>query len=471
MTQQHLSRKQRAPFPLIPLITLAWAVGVGALSGWGAQSHATEVCPVQFPATAPAQTAHWKLEIERLGALHNSCLSRADYFAYRGQLLLRQRHPKEALESLERSLLLRPDQPGVQLDFAIALAEVGDRGSSRALVRQVLSRTDVPDDVRRVLQNLAQDLGADNPRGESRAAWHTVGALQTLVGHDKNLNNAPHLSSITLTLPNGNFSLPLDSASQAQSGMSLLHSAQLAATRSWGDGVVALNADWRARQVPGHAAYGYEYYQLGASLKPQKSSPWSYRAGLSHYQAASLPMFSGLLLSISHEGRVPEPSWFGRLSCQYRAGLEAESRGYHQDTLLNGVYGGATGTLVCARGAHQWIAQLQLGIDVANAPARVGGNQRRGEIKSQWLYQQGAALWSGELMAGRTLDESAYSSLLGGAVRQATRAHLKLSYSKPVDFVPGLQVVGTVEKSRTQSTIELFNIRGQAAYVGLRYVF
>ena len=60
------------------------------------------------------------------------CDEQATCQAQRGAQLLAQGRVEEAAIALEKALLLDPNLPGAQLDYAQALAQIGLKGSARA---------------------------------------------------------------------------------------------------------------------------------------------------------------------------------------------------------------------------------------------------------------------------------------------------------------------------------------------------
>ena len=57
--------------------------------------------------------------------------------------MLAQGRVEEAAIALEKALLLDPNLPGAQLDYAQALAQIGLKGSARAILADVLKRPDI----------------------------------------------------------------------------------------------------------------------------------------------------------------------------------------------------------------------------------------------------------------------------------------------------------------------------------------
>lgn len=116
-----------------------------------------------------------------------------------GGLLLRNGQVGDALIWLEKSLLLDPEQPGVAADYAVALAGVGEADASSALAEQVLSRSDVPE----TLEALLDDL--------SRASlWEHGFQFSLGVGASDNILFEPDLERLELTFgDDGRAQIPL----------------------------------------------------------------------------------------------------------------------------------------------------------------------------------------------------------------------------------------------------------------------
>jgi hypothetical protein len=107
---------------------------------------------------------------------------------------------QEAATALEKSLLLAPDQAGVQLDYAQALAQLGQKNSARQLVATVAARPDIKPDLRQWLQTgLKPD---DN-------SWTWSAMVQNSLGHDSNLTSATYTDTLTLYLPGGTVQVSL----------------------------------------------------------------------------------------------------------------------------------------------------------------------------------------------------------------------------------------------------------------------
>ena len=116
-----------------------------------------------------------------------------------GGLLLRSGQIDEAAVWLEKALLLSPDQPGVQADYALALAAQGDRFSSSEIAGELLQMESVPRDLEAILSSLSEV-----------SRWETRFSASAGVGYSSNIDFVPSLNTLDLTFgDDGVASLPL----------------------------------------------------------------------------------------------------------------------------------------------------------------------------------------------------------------------------------------------------------------------
>ena len=280
------------------------------------------------------------------------CLKSPQYYALLGQDLLLANRAQDAIEALERSLLLNAEQPGVQLDFAQALALTGDTLSADSLLHQILARSDVPEALRLTMEGLLEggwgrfdrrkgevggvDLsgyGADSPlalassvqdpalntpitaitpitmeaqvqkAGIPEKTWTTSGSLQSLLGYDSNLNSASYTNTINLTLPNGVVPLLLDAASLPQAGPTQVYAAQGQAQRSFGDQALSVSGTWMQRQTPNTSNLGFRNQEIAVQWRPKNQLGWTERGVLTHFELGGFNFFEGLSYSMWKEWR------------------------------------------------------------------------------------------------------------------------------------------------------------------------
>jgi len=173
-------------------------------------------------AACPAASAWQQASLEQLAQWAEACDENAFFHAHRGAVLLAQGQTEAAAVALEKALLLNPDLPGAQLDYAQALAQIGLKGSARAMLQEVLQRPDIQPSLR------AQLLPAQTAAASSKGMqWQWSNLLQTGYGHESNLNSATYTENLTLYLSNGPVTLGLSDNVKPLSGNAFKTSAAL----------------------------------------------------------------------------------------------------------------------------------------------------------------------------------------------------------------------------------------------------
>lgn len=422
-------------------------------------------CPVEpFPQVLPDTRAQRMAELERLTAFTESCLSRADYFAYRGALLVSLGRGAQAIEVLERALLLAPDSPGVQFDYAQALAQGGERASASALLSILLDRSDLHPDFRALLKTQSAEL--------AKPQWRFGFQFSSLLGRETNLNSAPNSQFFTFTSPAGDVVLELDPASQPKRGSAWLNSFATTGMADLGAGrTIYVLGDLRSRESGG----GTDYLQAegsviwsGARLEswPDKELQPNLRLGVSQLQFGGKTLFRG----IRGEAGLEAPLEAGSSRCQLRGGVALEDRQFPDSPSNDGLNTGIVASAHCVYNKQMISLQLNYGQDRPKADLRLGGKQTRSELGVGWTKDYGrfeaqaigAYSWSG--------DSESYSPLLAnGATRRLNRYLARLEVRVPVN--PTWQWLVSIEQSRQSSNIALFDIRSQAVYSGFRARF
>lgn len=222
------------------------------MRGIGPQSSA------QLTAQCPSTERWQNLSLEELNSIVLACDEVALFHAKRGAMLLVSGKIEEAAVALEKALLLEPNLPGAQLDYAHALALIGQRGSARAMLAQVLERADIEPALKGQLQKAqplnkqpqysqqqhpqlqnAQPLIATAPQSSelqaldqtqartqaqtlaSLGAWEWSAVAQTALGRESNLNSATYTEALTLMLSNGPVTIGLSDTAKPVSGNAL----------------------------------------------------------------------------------------------------------------------------------------------------------------------------------------------------------------------------------------------------------
>ena len=453
----------------------------------------------------PAGTPALQDLLAQLNAQTPLCLQNAAFYAWRGAVLLALRQPAAAAEALERALLLDPNLPGAQLDYADALLGVGDTASARGLLAQVAQRTDLPANLRPVL---ARELAATDPN-----AWRTRWLFSTAQGTDSNLNNAPAASELTLTFPQGPVTLSLLEASRPQRGSANLSTAQWLGIKPAGSQLWLLQAELRSRHTDSSATR-YQQADVSASWLQAPDAPqqWIVRTGLTKVDFGGQALLQGARVSVLHQWqpvvgpalasaagqggyRAPyqpanqqadKPSQAAS-ACRPSAGLEAEARRYPVSPELNGRYTGLLAAVNCSvadtpgssaphsplLSQQQLGLQLRLGSDQPDNGTRPGGSNRRLEVRATWEARLGAYKASTDYNHTRQLDASGYSPLLAdNLARRISRHSLRAELARPLlgGWLGGAEGFVSLEVNRQSSNLAAFESRQQALYTGLRWL-
>jgi len=441
-------------------------------------------------------------------AMESSCLRSAVYYAQLGQLLLLAHHPKEALEALERSLLLKPDAPAVQLDFAVSLADSGDPISAKALVRQVLLRPDLPVELRASLEQvLSEGNVRANQFGEASVTpgvamrgsnagqekftssdvswvpfgigWQTQGSAQLYFGHDTNLNSASFVNTINLTLPNGTVPLTLDASSLPQSGATEIAATQLITQRGVGDKVLLVSGSWMGRNPINSPNFGFNNEEFLAELKPKDGSGLHHRVGIDHFEIGGSDFYNSASYALWLENSRNSKGILNlseMLACRTRLGAILERRTYAQDTTQNGIFGAATLGATCSNENNEINLGFVTGKDWASNKERAGGDQRRQELRASWSHSFETSKITMDWNEQWLNDEAIYSELLGGNNRNTHRKSTRVSFqykfpNKLVMMSGSLFWVSYWESQRYSSSVDLFNLKGDSVQTGLKWDF
>lgn len=451
----------------------------------------TEPLPTPGQQTPAAFQQQLQQRLTQLETLAEPCLDSPRFHAQRGAVLQMLAQPAAAIEALERSLLLDPDQPGTQLDYALALRDAGDYPSAHALLQQISQRTDLPPGLQPVLQSqLVATLS--KPAG----AWQQRLKLSSAVGTDSNLNNATSESQLTLTFPEGNLTLPLADASRAQGGSALINALQYQAVKPVGEQLWVLQAELRTRSASLPAT---NYQQLDVAAQwlqaPEAPSQWQARVGYGSLRLGGTQLQQSSRAGLVHQWKAPWPQL--RALCRPLAGLELDRRHYPTIDQLDGLYTGLVLSLACdatdntsasqanstgispANPANapsfslpKFSLQLRSGQDRAVSALRPGGNNTATEVRTSASGRLAGFDVTADYGWLRQKDATGYSPLLGNnAMRSSTRHTLRLELARqlPTSVLAGAQWFASFEATRQASSLAAFASQGQAFYSGLRW--
>lgn len=415
-------------------------------------------CPA-IDANLPRNAEEIAFVLRQADVYAGLCANDAGWFAERGALLLSVGRYAEAAESLERAILLAPGHAGARIDYADALAALGDTAGALALADSLLALPELPLRARKHLQARAEvwreTAGPVAPAGQYQVD------LGLQFGWESNLNGGPAADSIVLTPPEGPVRLPLDGSLHPRSGLASLLDLDARALHS-------LNAEWlvlghgqlRLRDAP-NSVSDYLLSQADVSLIRRR------RDGDLAFQASLLNQNLGSLHLLEESRLIAQYTWSGE-RCRPSVGADVAARSYPAAPLLDGTQYGLRLGLQCTDGDWRVSSDLRVAEDHAHSPDRPGGRQQWAELHLGGVWQGTQGSVKADLNLGAVNDADGYSSLLASnASRHVWRSAARIELARPL--TRHWELGASLEYFRQQSNIGLFGLDNTGLYFGARY--
>jgi len=415
-------------------------------------------CPA-IPSTLLDELDDRAAALYQLDAYAQACAHDASWHAQRGALLLDLGRAAEAAENLERALLLDPRLAGARIDYADALAALGDLSAASELASGLLHLPDLPARARRHLEARLRHWREDGPR--IATPWRRRIELSAQFGWERNLNGGLAADTIFLTPPEGNVALPIAPSDRPRAGTALQASAEVQALRALGDDwSLFLRGQLRQRDALG----GDSDYLVGnfdAHLLHQHNSQET------SLQLARIDQRFGDRHLLAETRLAAQHQWLGT-PCRPRVGIDAARRDYPATPRLGGAQWGLRIGLMCVQGAWRTDLDLRVAKDNPLRAARPGGAQR-------WLELQWSTTWQGpdyraeaSASLGHVRDHEGYSPLLdNGEARTILRQSARLELARPL--APRWEAVLAAEYFRQRANLALFELDNHGLYFGVRH--
>jgi len=390
------------------------------------------------------------------------CAESSEYFALLGASQLSTGNLFQALENLELSLLLDPNNGAALVDYAEVLFRQGQVLSALELNEELLDRNDLPGGLK--------DGLALRQRRWSRATIISNGMVSGSVGHDNNLNSAPLGDQLALTLSGKSVILDVSPEYKSQGGGYTKLSAGMNFTRLG----QSFNSQFSG-QLRGRFGKDSQYELLQGSmqgrLSPAGDSPgWDAMAGLDHIVFGGNTIFSSSTVTARYFlGGTRSCNFYPRLALQYQY--------FHSQRSLSGVESSLGVGADCRLALGS--APSRLSVEASAISNNGTERDRLGEDRGGWQMN---FIWQSQIGQGQILaqyvlteldDEAGYSPLFaGGAKREESLDSAFLQYTQPIrNFSQNAQFFANVSYHSQTSTIDLFKTRGITAEIGVNWGF
>ena len=426
------------------------------------------------------------------------CDEQASCQAQKGAQLLAQGRVGEAAVALEKALLLDPNLPGAQLDYAQALALIGLKGSARAMLADVLQRPDIQPNLKSKLTGAQNEPSyANQPSLQSEWQWSKL--AQAAVGHETNLNSATFTDSLTLMLSNGPVTIGLSDSAKPMAGPATKTLLAVQGSKRAGAGLLALGELSVSASLSNKTALQTDSL---TGLKPDRnqtfeavakyslpmiagaaSGQWQFSAGGTQFWLDGLSAYSDTGLNVKFNwDRTFEPGIKGILnlegqSCKLAPSLGQTHQTFPLSSSLNGVYAFARLEMLCKAQNQESQVVLGSGSDKAQEPNRPGGDKKRTELLLRherltslpWtpFKQVQAGQLSTWVRYAKSTDAQIYSDLLGDLKTTTLRADWGVGFWVPLDksWSAGVNLEATSQRSNNT----LFNLKNSGFYAGIRW--
>lgn len=420
------------------------------------------------------------------------CQHQPQWLAKLGHHLNQLGQYRDAADHLERALMLNSQLLDAQIDYAIALAGLGDKASAMSLIEDLLQSPDLPIPLRPVLAEQHTKVGQQIPARQPPNHWQSQTQWGFVVGRDSNLMGAPNIGSLTLTLGSTTQNLPLEASYLAKPGNYYRTEINVHARRQEANAPQwDLLASLRQRGSPSQTQVGSNQYELIAERNtPQLPTDSRRNASYLRVSTAGIDtQLSGRYTVHGLSAGIKKNEVNPGSRCHWRAGAEMQVRDYADNATLSGQYQGLSFNWSCnpamvasaTSDKIQWYLFVRAGKDRAKDDDRAGGAQTQTSIQ---LNVQVPAQLLGKLATGQvqvsaewaiSQDSKGFNSLLdNGAIRKIEKKSAKLEYLKSIktnQAANHLELLTGLEWVEHTSNIRLFGLRSWGPYAGFRFVW
>lgn len=424
--------------------------------------NAQNSCPDLSNFYGSSQLTNWQQLEQQLADIKLSCLDSSEFFALHGAAQLNSGLVDQSLESLERALLLDPNNGAAQIDYGEALFQNGLVFMAMEINEKLLIREDLPENLKPALLTRQKSWKALTRQKSFQ--------VDTLGGYDNNLNGAPSPDQVTLTLSGEAIPLTLDTDFRPIGGpyVNLRLGSRYRALapdhqHNWATEV-------RARTSEDSASNLVQLTSRYSFIKPQDSRSWQVSGGVSHLNFGGRALFSGVDSNVRYQADSP-------FVCKPFYDLAVQMQYYHEQDFLNGVESRASVGVNCPIGGALAGQRISAEVGVLNnqalRSARLGGDRQGWQFRADWQVPVAGGLLRAQLNHVQLDDREGFSELLdNGAAREVDRSYILLQYRRPLAALgANSSLLINLYRQTQSSNIEFFRTSNTSAEIGLSWSF
>jgi len=375
------------------------------------------------------------------------------------QLALLNKHYPQAINALERLILLRPNHIGARLDLTLSYYKTGAISEAREeldfLKEILIDVKNIPRDARVLLQEMNINLAHPTPAPKLAAK------LQMTAGYDSNANLATDASSITLNLQ-GLIPIELNLAPEsiASSDIFVEERLQISAsepsnTCSEQQWCYSMLGDFSVRHYEEQTTYNRQHLLVaGLASRQTEKSRQQWLTYIQYAEPNDQDVQSILAVEYSHQkiDSATLPSY--TLHADYR---NAQRNQTDTQYLAASLY---------TDSSKPWSQSVNVGYHLQ--PKRHAGDTIRIQLSSSYNTRLGPWLLRQNASAIYERDTDSYSEFLfGSTARQDTSLTFNTNIARMLN--PHWSLSLNLRYSKTISSIPLFNHDRLEAYSTLSY--
>ena len=441
---------------------LGCAVFLGLLPCWlfSPSVQAQGECP-ELTSFYSSGEQDWSQTRSRLGEIFEFCLLSSEYFALYGAAQLNTGDLNAAMESLERSLLLDPNNGAALIDYAQALLQDGQLFAAIEANQLLLARQDIA-------APLANDI-AQRQRDWQSLTRQTIWQIDVLGGYDDNLNGAPDQDLVTLTLSGESVILALTEEFQVVSGPFLNLRVAGRHRRLGPQNQHNFVGELRGRLSNDSRSDLVQLSSRYNLVRPDRRNSWQLNAGMSHLLIGGSPLFTGTDASFRYQ-------FASLVGCRPYYGTAVQHQVYRNQSQLNGLeakVGVGSNCSVFGAGNQRLNGEISLLHNRALKSNRLGGSRDGWQFILDWQLALSRGVLSAQFNHTELLDERGFSRLLANnARRNIERNSLLIQYREALPALgPGAQLMVNFYFQDQSSNLDLFRTEDTSLEIGVSWRF